>query len=328
MMADDGWISLFDGESLDGWQANENPSSWAVEDGAIVTRGDRSHLFYVGGVADHDFKNFEFKAEVMTEPGSNSGIYVHTAFQEEGWPTKGYELQVINSNPENPGDYVEHKMTGSIYAVRNTWKAPVKDKVWFDYRILVQGKTIRTFIDGELICEYTEPENPWRADDKQKRLLDSGTFAFQAHDPGSVVRYRGIAVRLLSDDAESLGEPLEDRELDRLVTGFSNSNHPLIDIGIDAPSAGLSERQAYESRKYGMTIFDVEPEEGPASLLIVNERESAPNVEALKAAKAAGAKIAFSSGGAEGIDKARLKARLQAMQEAELDWSDLWVPGK
>ena len=40
------WIKMFDGKTLDGWEANDNPESWTVKDGAIVGDGDRSHLFY------------------------------------------------------------------------------------------------------------------------------------------------------------------------------------------------------------------------------------------------------------------------------------------
>ena len=152
------WIPLQDGKSLAGWKAAERPESWVVEDGVFVSRGERSHLFYVGKVGKHDFRNFEFSAEVMTSPGANSGIYVHTKWQGPGWPEAGYELQVINSNPpaEKMNGYIEHKMTGSIYAVRNTWKAPAKDNEWFNYRIRVVGKTIQTFINDKLICEYAE----------------------------------------------------------------------------------------------------------------------------------------------------------------------------
>lgn len=42
------WQPLFDGKTLTGWHPSERPESWKVEDGAIVTSGDRSHLFYVG----------------------------------------------------------------------------------------------------------------------------------------------------------------------------------------------------------------------------------------------------------------------------------------
>ncbi|EDY80669.1 conserved domain protein [Verrucomicrobiia bacterium DG1235] len=328
VQAADEWISLFDGKSFDGWKINERPESWAIEDGCIVTKGERSHLFYAGEVADHDFKNFVFSAEVMTSPGANSGLYIHTKFQDEGWPAAGYECQVINSNPEGPANYIEHKMTGSVYAVRNTWEAPAADNVWFSYKIRVQGKTIQTYIDGRLICEYTEPDNAWRPDDKKERLLGSGTFAIQAHDPGSIVRYRNIRVKLLPDDLPTPGKTLSDKELDQLVTSFSNSNHALVDIGIDTPSLSYAQKQVKTCRTYGLSFIAADISQAPANLLVVNDRDSVPNVEALKAAKAAGAKIVFSSGGATDIDEARLKARLQAMQAADLGWSDLWVPGK
>ena len=144
---------LFNGQNLEGWTPSENKDSWRVENGELITAGDRSHLFYSGEISDHNFKNFELRMEVLTKPGSNSGIYFHTEYQEEGWPEKGYEYKVINSNrKKEPGEYIERKKTGSIYGVRNTWKSPAKDNEWFKYRILVQGKTIQTFINDSLIC--------------------------------------------------------------------------------------------------------------------------------------------------------------------------------
>ena len=61
---DDGWVTIFDGKSFDGWKASENTGSWKVADGAFIAHGPRSHLFYVGD--DVPFKNFEFKCDVMT----------------------------------------------------------------------------------------------------------------------------------------------------------------------------------------------------------------------------------------------------------------------
>ena len=60
----DEWISLFDGETLEGWTANESPDSWKIEEGTIVTAGVRSHLFYSGDVMEHNFNNFEFSVDV------------------------------------------------------------------------------------------------------------------------------------------------------------------------------------------------------------------------------------------------------------------------
>lgn len=325
---DDQWISLFDGETLNGWKPNESPESWAVKDGQIVTQGNTSHLFYTGDVANHDFKNFEFSADVMTTHGSNSGIYVHTKFQDSGWPAAGYELQVINSN-NGGGGYAEHKMTGSIYAIRNNWHAPVADGEWFNYRILVSGKTIQTYVNDELICEYTEADSPYRPSDKPGRLLSSGTFAIQAHDPGSVVHYRNLKVRLLPDDAPSLSEPMADRELDELITQLSNDNFALIDLGLaaegeqqtalaaQARSLGVTLGRAYDG---GMNVS--------GSVVILDDSENAITAEMLTAAKATGAKIAFTSGGATVLDADKLKARLQAIRAARLRTGDLWIPGK
>ncbi len=333
------WIPLQDGKSLAGWKAPERPESWAVEDGAFVTRGDRSHLFYVGKVGPRhhpgDFRNFEFSAEVMTAPGANSGIYVHTKLQPDGWPAAGYELQVINSNPpaETTNGYIEHKMTGSIYAVRNTWVAPAKDNEWFNYRIRVVGKTIQTFINDKLVCEYAEPANAPRAADKKGRYLGSGTFGLQAHDPGSVVKYRNMKVRILPDDAAPPAGlvPIADPELDQLVSKASNDNIPLIDLGLAPPQDGAT---AFWSavRRHGLTPGSELPAGSlariPGSVLLIVDKEKAPDVELLKASKAAGVKVAFSSGGGVGVDEARLKARLQAIQSAGLGWKDFWVPGK
>src|SRR5262249_1373694 len=77
----DGWISLFDGKSLNNWKVGKNASTFSVDSGMIIVHGPTAHLFYAGYVKNHDFKNFEFKAKVMTTPGSNSGIYFHTVYQ-------------------------------------------------------------------------------------------------------------------------------------------------------------------------------------------------------------------------------------------------------
>jgi hypothetical protein len=250
----DQWITLFDGETLEGWTPSENADSWRIEDGAIVTAGPRSHLFYTGEVSDHQFVNFEFSVDVMTRPGANSGIYIHTEFQEEGWPAKGYECQVINSNPPaEPGGYTEHKMTGSIYAIRNVWKSPVPDNTWFNYRIVVQGKTIRTYINDMLAAEYTEPDEVYRPADFSGRLLGSGTFALQCHDPGSVVHYKNIRVKPLPDDLPTPGTPPEDLDFEKQLLDLAARNFPLIDLHTHL-KGGLTEEEALaHARKYGYT---------------------------------------------------------------------------
>jgi hypothetical protein len=250
----DGWISLFDGKSLEGWKASENPSSFRVENGAIVCDGPRSHLFYMGRDGNASFKNFEFQAEVLTTPGSNSGIYFHTRYQDTGWPSTGYEAQVINSRRIEPGStYGERKMTGSLYAIRNTWKAPAPDNEWFRYKIRVEGKTIRIWINDAMTVDYTEPENPFRPQDMKGRVLSSGTFALQGHDPKSVVRFRNLRVRPLADNLPTPGKPPENLELDREVIQLSARNFPLMDLHVNLKEGLTLEQALAHGRGYGLT---------------------------------------------------------------------------
>ena len=185
----DGWISLFDGKSLDGWKESEGPS-FSIENGAIKVAGKRSHLYYDGAVSNHVFKNFEVKAQVMTKPGSNSGFYFHTVFQPKGFPDKGFEVQVNNS-------HTDWKRTAGLYDIRDTSATFVKDDEWFELYIKVDGKHVTTKINGQTIIDYTEPEGAAAPEGHPGRLISSGTFALQAHDPKSIVFFKDIMVKPL-----------------------------------------------------------------------------------------------------------------------------------
>ena len=183
-----GWTSLFDGKSLQGWKANENKETWKIEKGSLVCHGPRSHLFYVGD--KKPFVNFEFKAEVMTTPGSNAGIYFHTRYQEMGWPKFGYEAQV-NITHKDP------KKTGSLYGVVNVANPPAKDNQWWTQHIIVKGKNIQIKINDKTVVNYNEPANKEPNSPQFERRLNSGTFALQGHDPKSKVYFRNLRVKRL-----------------------------------------------------------------------------------------------------------------------------------
>src|SRR5690606_21224998 len=141
-------------------------------------------------VGNHDFRNFEWRAEVMTTPGSNSGMYFHTEYQERGWPQKGYEVQVNNS-------HTDPKRTGGLYDVQDNYEAPARDNEWFTQHIIVNGRRIIVKVNDRVIVDYTEPENVERPANMKGRRLSSGTIALQGHDPKSVVYYRNIQIKLL-----------------------------------------------------------------------------------------------------------------------------------
>jgi hypothetical protein len=188
----DEWTSLFDGKSLDNWKVGDNAGTFTIENGMIVAHGPTAHLFYAGAINQHSFKNFEFKAEVMTTPGSNAGIYFHTEYQQGGWPKKGYEAQVNNS-------HTDWRRTGSLYGIQDVKEVFVKDNEWFTEYIKVEGKRIIIKLNDKTVVDYTEPDNVKREAGDEGRVLSSGTFALQGHDPKSKVYFKNIMVKVLPD---------------------------------------------------------------------------------------------------------------------------------
>ena len=224
---EEGFVSLFDGKSLDGWKIGANAESFTVQDGAIVMDSKTTaHLFYDGPVANHDFKNFHFKADVMTFPFANSGIYFHTKYQESGFPLFGMECQVNNSHK----DWIR---TGSLYGLVNVTdvkdvpqpkppkkgkpakaaaevihldKMPVKDNEWYTQEIIVQGRHVVVKLAGQTVVDYTFPPEADKDEFHhlgQMTYLSRGTFALQGHPPMpgeiSKVCFKNIRVKVLPD---------------------------------------------------------------------------------------------------------------------------------
>ena len=186
--------TIFNGNDLDGWKlAEENTNAWAVEEGQLVCRGERCHLFYAGELAP--MKDFHFRCDVKTTPGSNAGIYFHTRYQPTGWPKFGYECQVNVSH----GD---PKKTSSLYAVENVdaeqlAEMGIKDDQWYTQEIIVRGRHIVLKVNGNVMIDHTEPEGKEAFNENFERRLGEGTIALQAHDPQSVVYFRNLQLRPL-----------------------------------------------------------------------------------------------------------------------------------
>ena len=173
--ADDGWIRMFDGKTLNGWKASERPENWTVEDGAIVGRGDRSHLFYMV----EQCEDCEFKAEVKINKGGNSGMYFRAEYGP-GWP-KGYEAQV-NTSHKDP------VKTGSLYNFVKIFDQLVPEDTWFTQHIIAKGNHIIIKVNDKTVVDFVD----------EKHTYKKGYLALQQHDPGSVVQYRNLMMRKLS----------------------------------------------------------------------------------------------------------------------------------
>jgi len=250
--ASEDWISLFDGKGLSGWKAGEHPDSFRVADGAIVCDGPRAHLFYTGHVNRADFKNFELKIDVMTAPGANSGVYFHTEYQPQGFPKKGFEVQ-INNSFTGEGNYHEFKKTGSLYGVRNQFKSPVGDNEWFTVQIAVTGKRVRTSVNSALLVDYIEPQRPTGDASRRGRSLSHGTFALQGHDPQSKVFFRNIMVRPLPDGLPDAPrqQPVVDTVYARIAE-LQRRNFPLVDFHVHLKGGLTIEEALAKSRRTGI----------------------------------------------------------------------------
>jgi Domain of Unknown Function (DUF1080) len=168
----DGWISMFDGKTLDGWKANDNPDSWRVVDGAIVGNGPRSHLFWMV----RECEDCEFRAEVKLNHSGNSGMYIRAAFGP-GFP-KGYEAQVENTSPDP-------QRTGSLYGFSKVLEQLIPDDTWYAQQVIAHGNHIVITVNDKVVVDYID----------QKSTYTKGYLALQQHNDGSVVQFRKLLMR-------------------------------------------------------------------------------------------------------------------------------------
>jgi hypothetical protein len=256
------WTELFDGHSLNGWRPSENKNSWKVINGMLAANGPRSHLFYVGGVHGADFRNFELEVELITKPQCNSGIYFHTAYQETGFPEKGFEIQ-INNTALGDGGYLERKKTGSLYGLRNMYKQLVPDEKPFRINAAVRGKNVQIRLNGQLLVDYVEPTPPVIPQGGEKqRFLDHGTFALQCHNDGSKAFYRSVRVRPLPDNlpAYTGPAPVVD-DVYREIINIGRHNVPMVDYHVFLRSGMTLDDALRKSRKDGIQYGITTPAE-------------------------------------------------------------------
>lgn len=146
--AEAGWIALFDGESLFGWEAN-NDVDWRVEEGAIVAENGDPGLL----VTSVPFADFTFRCEFQLEKGGNSGVFLRTAFDPENPATDCYEFNLCDTH--------ESFRTGGLVGRKATKHELVtEDGDWHAIEVLCEGPHVFGKIDGQLIIEYFDADTP------------------------------------------------------------------------------------------------------------------------------------------------------------------------
>jgi hypothetical protein len=179
------WVSLFDGKTMKGWERVGNEKSvWEVKDGALRGSGPASMLVSTTGPS----KNFKYRAEVKISDGGNSGLYFRTT-RKPGF-SDGYEAQIDST-------HTDPIRTGSLYGFCHVYKQLVKPDTWFTYEIEVRDAVWR---GREMTrIKVTVNDNELYEHMDFAKTFPAGHFAFQHHDPGSIVHIRKAEVLPLAD---------------------------------------------------------------------------------------------------------------------------------
>lgn len=144
----EGWIKLFDGETLFGWKSN-NQLGWSVQEGVITA--DRRDAADEGLlVTTTRFANYELRADYRLEKGGNSGLFLRTPVTPTNPAVDCYELNMCDSKP--------NFATASLVGRANPVKTVLGDGDWHTYHVRVEGDRIVVQFDGEQVLEYTDQE--------------------------------------------------------------------------------------------------------------------------------------------------------------------------
>lgn len=204
LFAQDAWVSLFDGKSLDGWEIKGGKAQYKVEDGAIVgTTVERSpNTFLCRG----PYGDFALEFDVLCDKPLNSGVQIRSHTYEKDTPLEskkgkvrpagdvyGYQCEITKSEEGVAGNFWDE-------ARRTKWlddfsKKPeaakaYKDGEWNHYRIVAQGDHIRSWVNGIPCADFHDD------------LDSSGFIGLQVHSiPPTVgpyqVRWKNIRLRVL-----------------------------------------------------------------------------------------------------------------------------------
>lgn len=173
-LLDAGWISLFDGETLFGWQ-RVGDAQWQVEDGEVVTGGKQPGWL----MSTSRWANFELQLEFKAAPGTNSGVFLRSALEPTDVTSDCCELNI--APPDNPfptGSFVgRQKATGRAtnLSVPNHWHT---------FTVIFDGNEWEVSVDGQRILKYVAPAGP-----------TVGRIGLQARE--GTVAFRNIRLRPL-----------------------------------------------------------------------------------------------------------------------------------
>lgn len=190
-------ISLFDGKTLSGWNTEE-PEIWRVEDG-MLTGGELDQMIEENTflVTDGIYQNFDLTLKVKllgTEGFVNSGFQIRSMPVEGNGEMSGYQ---VDAGDGWWGKLYDESRRNMVIAESADMAAVDKAVIrgqWNEYRILAQGRRIRSWINGVAALDYTEQDIS---------IPQNGHIAIQAHSEGKTkVHIKDISIKVLDDSPD------------------------------------------------------------------------------------------------------------------------------
>lgn len=192
--AEEGFVSLFDGQSHAGWQGNKD--GYAIIDGAFVCQPKGGGNLYT----EKEYGDFHFKFEFKLTEGANNGIGIRTPL--EGDPAfVGMEIQVLDdSSDKYKRKLAEYQYHGSVYGVVAAKQGHLKPVgEWNREEIILKGKDIKVILNGETIVDANldEASKDGTIDKREHSGLkrDKGYICFCGH--GAEVWFRNLRIKEL-----------------------------------------------------------------------------------------------------------------------------------
>ncbi len=227
------WNSIMPDKSFKNWIKEGN----STVSNDILSMNGKASLYYDGKVQNAQFKNFEFSADIQTQPNSVAGLWIHSG------NVSGYQV-LINNTPTS----IELRKTGSLSSVRNAYKSMAGDQEWFNLNVKVIGKHITVRVNNILVVDYVEPASPFRTVENKGKLLSEGTFAIENYAGTS--EFKNMQVKPLSIEELAERSDAVDEQTDPIIQ-LQQANFPIIDFHVHLK--GWNQEQAMDnSRKIGI----------------------------------------------------------------------------
>jgi hypothetical protein len=182
--SENGWVTLFDGKSLDGF-SKLGDANWRVEDGAIIA--DKGNGFLV---SRNGYGDFQIRAEFWVEPDSNSGIFIRCADPEKVTADNCYEVNIWDMRPDPSYG------TGGIVNLAKVNPMPKAGGKWNVYEITAKGPTLTVVLNGQKTVDGVSDAKLPNGRIALQHGLGNKDDKGMVNDKG-VVKFRKIEIRPL-----------------------------------------------------------------------------------------------------------------------------------